>query len=86
MAMRACKFYDKQSMDARKQMSVQCADINATTNQQRVQQDWVVVVVVVIATATAVTTMATQWRNGGATTQQPINEGISKSGRWWRRQ
>ena len=79
----ACKFSDKPSMDARKQMAFHRADIkNATTNQQRDQQKWAVVVVA-IATATAVATTATQRRNGDATTQQPINEGISKSGRWW---
>ena len=50
MAMWACKFSDKQSMDPRKQMAVHHADINATTNQQRDQQKWAVVVVA-IATA-----------------------------------
>ena len=53
-----CKFSDKQSMDARKQMAVHRADITATTNQQRDQQKWVVVVVV-IATAAAVATTVT---------------------------
>ena len=56
--MRACKFFNKQSMDARKQMAVHRADINATINQQRNQQKWVVVVVE-IATATAAATTAT---------------------------
>jgi hypothetical protein len=58
MAMWVCKFSDKQSMDARKQMAVHRADITATTNQQRDQQKWVVVVVV-IATAAAVATTVT---------------------------
>ena len=32
-AMRACKFSDKESKDARKQMAVHRADSNATINQ-----------------------------------------------------
>ena len=54
-AMRACKFSDKESQDARKQMTVHRADNNATTNQQRDQQKWAVLVAA-IATATAVAT------------------------------
>ena len=57
-AMRACKFSDKESKDARKQMAVHRADSNATTNQQRDQQKWVVVVTAIV-TATAVATTAT---------------------------
>ncbi len=37
-AMRACKFSDKESKDARKQMAGNRADSNTTTNQQRDQQ------------------------------------------------
>ena len=46
----ACKFSDKQSTDARKQIAVHHPDIKGTTNQQRDQQKWAVVVVA-IATA-----------------------------------
>ncbi len=81
-AMRACKFSDKESKDARKQMAVHRADSNATTNQQRDQQKWVVVAAAIV-TATAAATTATQRRDSNATTQQPTNKGISKSGRWW---
>ncbi len=82
-AMRACKFSEKESNNAGKQMVVHRADSNTTTNQQRDQHKWVVAVAVaVIATATAAATTATQRRDGDATTQQPTNKGISKSGRW----
>jgi hypothetical protein len=81
-AMRACKFSDKESKDARKQMAVNRADSNATTIQQRDQQKWVVAVVAIVK-ATTVATTATQRHDGDATTQQPTNEGISKSGQWW---
>ncbi len=84
-AMRACKFSDKESKDAGKQMEVRRADSNTTTNQQRDQQK-LAVLVAVIVTAVAAATMATRWRDGNATTQQPTNEGISKGGRWWWRQ
>ncbi len=84
-AMQACKFSDKESKDARKQMAVHRADSNATTNQRRDQQKWVVVVAAIM-TVTAVATTATRRHNGNATMQQPTNEGISKSGRWWWRQ
>jgi hypothetical protein len=57
-AMRACKFSDKESKDARKQMAVHRADSNATTNQLRDQQKWVVVVAAIV-TATAVAMTAT---------------------------
>ena len=80
--MRACKFSDKESKDAGKQMAVCRADSNTTTNQQRDQQK-LAVVVAAIATAAAVATTATQWHDGNATTQQPANTGISKIGRWW---
>jgi hypothetical protein len=75
-AMRACKFSDKESKDARKQMAVHRTDSNATTNQQRDQQKWVVVVVAIV-TATAAATMVTRQRDGDTTTQQPTNQGIS---------
>jgi hypothetical protein len=81
-AMWACKFSDKQSKDTRKQMAIHHADNNTATNQQRDQQKWAVVVVE-ISTAMAVAMTATRWRNGNTTTQQPSNEGIRKSGRWW---
>jgi hypothetical protein len=61
--MRACKFSDKESKDAGKQMVVHLADSNATTNQRRDQQKWAVVVaVIVIATAAATTATATATR------------------------
>ncbi len=63
--MRACKFSDKGSTDARKQMAVHRADNNATTNQQRDQQKWAVVVAA-IATVMAAATMATQQRDSNA--------------------
>ena len=44
--MRACKFSDKESDDARKQMAVHRTDNNTTTNQLSDQQKWVVVVAV----------------------------------------
>ena len=69
-AMGACKFSDKDSKDARKQMVVHRADSNATTNQCRDQQKWVVLVAAMV-TATAVATRAMRRRNGDATTQQP---------------
>ncbi len=75
-AMRVCRFSDKESKDARKQMAVHRADSNTTTNQRRDQQKWAVVVAAIV-TATAAVTMATQQRNGNATTQQPTNKGIS---------
>ncbi len=81
-AMRACKFSDKESKDAGKQMAVHRTDSNATTNQQRDQQKWAVVVAVIV-TAMAAATTAMQWRDGDTTTKQPTNEGISKSERWW---
>ncbi len=56
--MRVCKFSNKESKDAGKQMAVHRADINATTNQQRDQQKWAVVVAAIV-TATAVATTAT---------------------------
>ncbi len=84
-AMRVCKFSDKESKDAGKQMVVHHTDSNATTNQRKDQQKWVVVVAAIV-TATAVATTATRRRDGNATMQQPTNEGISKSGRWWWRQ
>ena len=80
-AMRACKFSDKESKDARKQMAVHRADSNAITNQRRDQQKWVVVVEAIV-TAMAAARTATRRRNGNATTQQPTNKWISKSGRW----
>jgi hypothetical protein len=80
-AMRVCKFSDKESSNAGKQMAVHHADSNATTNQRRDQQKWVVVVAAIV-TATAAAMTATQQRGGDATTQQPTNEGVSKSGRW----
>ena len=83
-AMWACKFSDKESKDARKQMVVHHTDSNTTTNKRRDQQKWVVVVAAIV-TATAVATTVTQRRDGDTTMQQPTNEGISKSGRWWRR-
>ncbi len=57
-AMRVYKFSDKESKDARKQMAVHRTDSNATSNQRRDQQKWVVVVAG-IATATAAATTAT---------------------------
>jgi hypothetical protein len=75
-AMRTCRFSDKESKHAGKQMAVHRADSNATTNQRRVQQKWAVVVVAIV-TATAAATTATRRRDGDATTQQPTNEGIS---------
>jgi hypothetical protein len=75
-AMRACRFSDKESKDARKQMAVHRADSNATTNQRRDQQKWAVVVAAIV-TATAAATTATRRRDGDARTQQPTNEGIS---------
>ncbi len=80
--MRACKFSDKENKDTGKQMAVHRADSNATTNQQKDQQKWVVVVAAIV-TATAAATMVTQRHDGDATTQQPTNKGISKSGQWW---
>ncbi len=68
-AMRACKFSDKESMYARKQMAVHRADSNATTNQQMDQQKWVVVVAAIV-TATAAATTATRQRHKDATTQR----------------
>jgi hypothetical protein len=53
-----CKFSDKESKDARKQMAVHNADSNTTTNQQRDQQK-LAVVVTAIVTAAAATTRAT---------------------------
>jgi hypothetical protein len=84
-AMPACNFSDKESKDAGKQMAVHRADSNATTNQRRYQQKWAVVVVAIV-TAMAAATTATQRRHCDATTQQPTNVGISKSGWWWWRQ
>jgi hypothetical protein len=84
-AMRVCKFSDKESKDARKQMAVHRADSNTTTNLQRDQQK-LAVVVTAIVTAVAAATTTTRWRDGDATTQKPTNEGISKGGRWWWRQ
>ena len=55
-AMRACKFSDKESKDARKQMAVHRADSNTTTNQQRDQQKLAVVVAVIVTAAAAATT------------------------------
>ena len=86
-AMRACKFSDKESQDARKQMMVHRVDNNATTNQQRDQQKWVVVMAVIV-TATAVATPAAQRHDGATATQRhnkqlTTNKGISKSRRWW---
>ncbi len=75
-AMGACRFSDKESKDAGKQMAVHRADSNATTNQQRDQQKWAVVVAAIV-TATAAVMTATQRRDGNATTQQPANKGIS---------
>ena len=60
-AMRACKFSDKESKDARKQMAVHRADSNTTTNQQRDQQKLAVVVAAIVTAAAAATT-ATQQR------------------------
>ncbi len=81
-AMRVCKFSDKESKDNWKQMAVHRADSNATTNQRRDQQKWAVVVAVIV-TATAAAMTVTRRRDSNTTMQQPINEGISKSGRWW---
>ena len=79
-AMRACKFSDKESKDAGKQMAVHRADSNTTINQQSNQQKWAVAMAAIV-TATAAVTTATRRRDGNATTQQPTNEGISKRGR-----
>ncbi len=71
-AMGACNFSDKESKDARKQMAVHCADNNATINQQRDQQKWVVVV------AAIVTAMA----GATATMQQRNNQPTKGSAKW----
>jgi hypothetical protein len=59
--MRVCKFSDKESKDAGKQMAAHRADSNATTNQQRDQQQWVVVVAAIV-TAMAAAMTATRRR------------------------
>ncbi len=74
-AMQACRFSDKESKDAGKQMAVHRSDSKATTNQQRDQQKWALVVAAIV-TATAAATTATQLRDGDATTQQPTNKRI----------
>ena len=84
-AIRACKFSDKESPGARKQITIHRADNNTTTNQQRDQQKWVVVVAAKV-TVMAVAMTAMQWRDNDATTQQLTNKGISKSEWWWLRQ
>ncbi len=55
--MRACKFSDKESKDAGKQMAVHRVDSNATINQRRDQQKWAVAAAAIV-TAMAVATTA----------------------------
>ena len=73
-AIRACKFSDKESPGARKQITIHRADNNTTTNQQRDQQKWVVVAVV-IATATAAATTTTRRHNSEATAMVMDDDG-----------